>query len=142
MDQTITSAYSRIQVTTPRQPLAMVSGIIPSMGFLSMPTDVLPITPLPISRLDSRAPHVSFRLLLRSAVVPLATYAYRRLTRGCWRLVSIAAAIRLTDHLRFHGNHLLDGSFVVLWRRLAQQIVCGSVVTTCSTDHSTDHSGE
>jgi len=48
-DHTIPSAYSWVQVTTLRQPLAMASGIIPSTGVLSVLTDLLPIRPLPIS---------------------------------------------------------------------------------------------
>jgi len=52
-DHTIPSAYSGVQVTTPYQPLAMALEIMPSMGVLSVLTDVLPIRPLPISGLDS-----------------------------------------------------------------------------------------
>jgi len=42
---------------------------------------------------------------------------------GCGRVASIAAAIRLTDRLRFRGDDLLDGSL-------------GSVATTRSMDCS------
>jgi len=52
-DRTIPSAYSWVQVTTPRQPSATALGIIPSTGVLSVLTDILPIRPLPISHLDS-----------------------------------------------------------------------------------------
>jgi len=68
--------------------------VAPSSGVIHMPgVPAVSFTPFLISRLDSRAPYVSFRLLPRSTVVPLAalrricasvdgaTHAWRRARR-------------------------------------------------------------
>jgi len=120
----------------------VLRSIISSLDFstLSSPRE-------PRFRLDSRAPHVSFRLLpdplsshspLRSIVDSGCRpgVAAVRSTQARWRpdglrvsrrqfVCGSLATTHSTDRLQFRGDDSLDGSFAVPWRRLARRIARG-----------------
>ena len=117
--------------------------VAPSSGVIHTPSvSAVSFTPLLIFHLDSRAPHVSFRLLPDQLLSRLRRSGISSI-RGagppaCWRLASITVAVRsMQARWQPDGLHVSRRRFDVLRTslvRLVCWIFCGSMATTHSTD--------